>query len=75
MIENDLKAEDESFKKNYEARAKANLAQEEQQIKKSLQEKLEKDEKLFQLAVNSTLKKDEELLKEKQEKQMNVKES
>jgi hypothetical protein len=29
MIENDLKAEDESFKKNYEARAKANLAQKE----------------------------------------------
>lgn len=29
MVENDLKAEDESFKKNYEARAKANLAQKE----------------------------------------------
>ena len=64
MVEDDLKAKDESFKKDYEARAKTNLAQKEQQIKKSLQEKLEKDEKLFQQELNSTLKKDEELLKQ-----------
>lgn len=47
MVQNDLKAEDEQFKKNYEARAKASLAQKEQQIQKSLKDKLEKDESLF----------------------------
>ena len=38
MVEQDLKAEDEQFKKSYEARAKANLAQKELQIKKTLKE-------------------------------------